>query len=37
MESVAAILLVLFQLFFGWCGGSEPEHAPADTCATSQR
>jgi hypothetical protein len=30
MESAAAMLIVLFQLFFGWChesGGDEPSAA----------
>jgi hypothetical protein len=29
MESVTAMLIVLFQLFFGWCGG-EPGREPAE-------
>jgi hypothetical protein len=37
MESMAAMLIVLFQLFFGWCGGGEPEQVPAEHCAVSQR
>jgi hypothetical protein len=37
MESVAAMLVVVFQLFFGWCGSSEPAQAPAEHCAVSQR
>ena len=36
MESMAAMLVVLFQLFFGWCGSGEPERAPVDDCAVSQ-
>lgn len=31
MESVTAMLIVLFQLFFGWCGG-EPAQPPASQC-----
>lgn len=27
MDSVAALLIVVFQLFFGWCG-EEPQRAP---------
>ncbi len=30
MESVTAMLIVLFQLFFGWCGGGEPGQEPAE-------
>jgi len=37
MDSMAAMLIVLLQLFFGWCGGGEPEQAPAAHCAGSQR
>jgi hypothetical protein len=36
MESVATMLIVLFQLFFGWCGSGEPERAPADSCTVNQ-
>ena len=32
MESVTAMLIVLFQLFFGWCGGGEPGPPPAPQC-----
>jgi hypothetical protein len=32
MESAAALLIVLFQLFFGWCHGSEPGEPPAPQC-----
>jgi hypothetical protein len=32
MESVSAMLIVLFQLFFGWCGGGAPEAPPAEQC-----
>ena len=32
MESVTAMLIVLFQLFFGWCGDGEPGQAPAPQC-----
>jgi hypothetical protein len=28
MESMAAMLIVLFQLFFGWCGSGEPGQVP---------
>jgi hypothetical protein len=27
MDTVAALLVVVFQLFFGWCG-ENPERAP---------
>ena len=37
MESMSAVLVVLFQLFFGWCGGDEPARAPAEQCASGQR
>jgi hypothetical protein len=37
MESMAAMLIVLFQLFFGWCGSGEPAQAPAGHNAVSQR
>jgi len=37
MESVAAMMIVLFQLFFGWCGNGEPERTPVENCAASQR
>jgi hypothetical protein len=37
MESMAAMLIVLFQLFFGWCGSGEPEQAPTEHGAVSQR
>jgi hypothetical protein len=37
MESMAAMLIVLFQLFFGWCGSGEPPQAPTEHCAVSQR
>lgn len=36
MESVATMLIVLYRLFFGWCGG-EPEPAPAPHCTVSER
>lgn len=29
------MLIVVFQLFFGWCGGGEPERAPAEPCTQS--
>jgi len=32
MDTLATILVVMFQLFFGWCGerpGSPPPDAPA--------
>ena len=32
MESVTAMLIVLFQLFFGWCGVGEPVEPPAPQC-----
>ena len=32
MESVTAMLIVLFQLFFGWCGGGEPDNQPVPQC-----
>jgi hypothetical protein len=31
MESVAAMLIVVFQLFFGWCE-EEPAQAPPRQC-----
>jgi len=37
MESMAAMLMVLFQLFFGWCGSGEHGPAPAEQSAASQR
>jgi hypothetical protein len=37
MESMAAMLIVLFQLFFGWCDSGEPAQAPAGHYAVSQR
>jgi hypothetical protein len=37
MESMAAMLIVLFQLFFGWCGSSEHAQAPTEQVASSQR
>jgi len=36
MESMAAMLVVLFQLFFGWCGAGDAERTPAEQCATSR-
>jgi len=36
MESVAAMLIVLFQLFFGWCGGGEHAEPPAGHSTLSQ-
>lgn len=35
MESVTAMLVVLFQLFFGWCGDRTPPEAPAEQRDTS--
>lgn len=32
MESVTAMLILLFQLFFGWCDTGEPGQAPAEQC-----
>jgi hypothetical protein len=32
MESVTAMLIVLFQLFFGWCGVAKPGEPPASQC-----
>jgi len=32
MEPVAAMMIVLFQLFFGWCGGGAPAEPPATQC-----
>jgi hypothetical protein len=37
MESMAAMLIVLFRLFFGWCGDGEPEQAPAGQHASCER
>jgi hypothetical protein len=36
MESMAAMLIVLFQLFFGWCGGGERVEPPAGHSTLSQ-
>ncbi len=33
---MAAMLIVLFQLFFGWCGGSEHLQALTEQQATSE-
>jgi hypothetical protein len=36
MDSLAALLIVVFQLFFGWCGDGHrpaPEPAPAENSA----
>jgi len=35
MESMAAMLIVLFQLFFGWCGVGAPESPPDGQCESS--
>lgn len=35
MESVAAMLIVVFQLFFGWCGEGSPGAPPPDQCEAS--
>jgi hypothetical protein len=32
MESFAAMLIVLFQLFFGWCHGGDSGEPPAPSC-----
>lgn len=32
MESMAAMLIVLFQLFFGWCGSGAPEQPAEPQC-----
>ena len=34
---MAAMLIVLFQLFFGWCGGGERGPAAAEQVTTIQR
>jgi hypothetical protein len=34
MDTLAAILIVTFQLIFGWCGG-EPGHGPPDAPAAA--
>jgi len=34
MESMAAMLIVLFQLFFGWCGGGEHARTPTEQVTT---
>ena len=34
---MAAMLIVLFQLFFGWCSSGEPAQAPAEHSVVSQR
>jgi hypothetical protein len=36
MDAIAAMLIVVFQLFFGWCGedgATPPPPAPADASA----
>jgi hypothetical protein len=37
MESMAAMLIVLFQLFFGWCGSGEPGQARTEQDTLTQR
>jgi len=37
MESMAAMLIVLFQLFFGWCGSGEHGTAPTEQGTFSHR
>jgi hypothetical protein len=34
MDSLAAMLILLFQLFFGWCDGAAPEVPTAAPCET---
>jgi hypothetical protein len=36
MDTVAALLIVVFQLFFGWCGenpGKAPPAAPTESAS----
>ena len=35
MESVATVLIVLFQLFFGWCGEEPKDSPPPAQCESS--
>lgn len=35
MESVATLLIVIFQLFFGWCGEEPKDSPPPARCETS--
>jgi len=37
MESVTAMLIVVFRLFFGWCGSGEPERAPTEHSSYNER
>jgi hypothetical protein len=38
MDAVSAILIVLFQVFFGWCGEeADPSPPPAPTEASAAR
>jgi hypothetical protein len=32
MESVATLLIVIFQLFFGWCGEEQHDLSPPAHC-----
>jgi hypothetical protein len=35
MESVATVLIVIFHLFFGWCGADRQDPAPPAPCESS--
>lgn len=36
MESAATLLIVLFQLFFGWCEPAESGQPPAPQCQDAE-
>ncbi len=36
MESIAAMLIVVFQLFFGWCGAGDSAEPPAEPQKTEE-
>jgi len=35
MDAVATLLIVIFQLFFGWCGGEPEDSPPPAKCESS--
>jgi hypothetical protein len=35
MESVATLLIVMFQLFFGWCGDERHDPPPPVQCESN--
>jgi hypothetical protein len=37
MDSLAALLIVMFQLFFGWCGQDPADAPPAPAEESSTR